>query len=81
MKTVNSVDAVCPANYYDIGNKKCKKNCEAGYESKDEKCVQKCPEDTINNTDTTCGRETTIKSGNGYDLPYTYTIKKRIKKE
>ena len=80
MKTVKSVDAVCPANYNDIGNKKCKKDCEADYEFKNETCIQKCPYDTINNTDTTCGRETTVQSANGYDLPYTYTIKKRINK-
>ena len=78
MKTVKSVDAVCPANYNFIGDNKCKKDCEAGYEFKNETCIQKCPDDTINNTDTTCGRETTIKSSNGYDLPYTYKIKKRI---
>ena len=78
MKTVKSVDAVCPANYNFIGDNKCKKDCEAGYEFKNETCIQKCPDDTINNTDTTCGRETTIKSANGYDLPYTYKIKKRI---
>ena len=76
-KSVDRKNAECPKDYNDIGNDKCKKECAPGYEFKDEKCVQQCPENTINNTDTTCGREKTIRDNNETELPYKYRIKKR----
>jgi hypothetical protein len=76
-KSVDKKDVTCPADYNDIGNNKCKKECEPGYEFKNEKCVQKCPNDTVNNTDTTCGREKTIKNTEDFEIPYKYRIKKR----
>jgi hypothetical protein len=79
-KIVKTVSAECPKNYNIIGSERCKKDCEPGYEFKDEKCVQICPENTINNTDKTCGREKIIINSDEYILPYKYRIKKKIKK-
>jgi hypothetical protein len=75
---VDKKDAVCPSNYNDIGDDKCKKECEPGYEFKDEKCIQKCPDGTVDNTETTCGREKTMINSVDYEIPYKYRIKKRI---
>jgi hypothetical protein len=77
-KDVNKLNSACPSNYNDIGNGKCKKECEPGYEFKDEKCVQICPEGTINNN-TTCKREKKIINTEEYTMPYKYKIKKRKK--
>jgi hypothetical protein len=75
-KSVDRKSAVCPTDYNDIGDDKCKKECAPGYDFINEKCVQKCPENTINNTDTTCKREKTIRDDNETELPYKYRIKK-----
>jgi hypothetical protein len=77
-KSVDKKDAVCPSNSNDIGDDKCKKECEPGYEFKDEKCIQKCPDSTVDNTETTCGREKTIINSTDYEIPYKYRIKQRI---
>jgi len=77
--SINKQDGECPTNYKDINNK-CKKDCNSGYEFKDEKCIQKCPEKTINETETTCEREKMyIDNIDNNELPYKYRIKKRIK--
>lgn len=77
----------CPDEWTDTGwfcnrNTKLvdKKNvtCQTDYIFQNDKCRQKCPENTINNTDTTCGREKTIRIDNLTELPYKYRIKKRI---
>ena len=83
-KSVIATDAVCPTDYTDYTDytdnsiDTCKKNCETGYESIKDKCVQKCPENTINNTETTCGREKKIINIEEYNLPYKYKIKNII---
>ena len=77
-KDVKKLSSVCPSNYKNIDNEKCMKECEPGYEFKDEKCVQICPDGTINNQ-TTCAREKKIINTEEYTMPYKYKIKKRKK--
>jgi hypothetical protein len=80
-KIVKTASANCPDNYNIISPDICKKDCDLGYEYefKEEKCIQTCPNGTINNTDTKCGREKIIINGEEFELPYKYRIKKRIK--
>jgi hypothetical protein len=77
--SINKQNGECLTNYKDINNK-CRKDCNSGYEFKDGKCIQKCPEKTINETETTCEREKMyIDNIDNNELPYKYRIKKRIK--
>ena len=77
-KDVKKLNSVCPSNYKIVDDMKCMKDCEPGYEFKDEKCVQICPDGTINNQ-TTCTREKKIINTEEYTMPYKYKIKKRKK--
>ena len=77
-KPVVKVDATCPIGYTTSNNKCFKKsNCQS-FESINDKCVEKCPLDTVNNTDTTCGRKKIIINKEEKTIPYKYRLKKRI---
>lgn len=52
-----------------------KSNCQS-FESINDKCVEKCPLDTVNNTDTTCGRKKIIINKEEKTIPYKYRLKK-----
>jgi hypothetical protein len=77
-KPVVKVDATCPIGYT-TSNHKCynKLNCQS-FESINDKCVEKCPLDTVNNTDTKCGRKKIIINKEEKTIPYKYRLKKRI---
>ena len=69
-------DWICPFGYVKDGDK-CKKVCNDDYELLNNKCVQKCPSDTVNNTNTTCGRLRITMDSENTTTPFNYRIKYR----
>lgn len=73
---IKKLDPICQSGYNDINNNLCKKPCLTNYEDIKDTCTQICPNGTINNTNTECGREKKTRLEG--TLPYEYKFKKRI---